>query len=97
MELRLQQYFATHLFPSCSLHLYWIGAAKTMVKKKTQKCGNTASPCLDKPVLGQGGGGGEANPCLDPGWFSRIDEQWNTHTHTNTGTGTPDARQTGTT
>ena len=22
-----------------------------------QKCGNTGSPCLDKPVLGRGGGG----------------------------------------
>ena len=33
---------------------------KKMVPKKTQKCGNTGSPCLDKPVSGQrvGGGGG---------------------------------------
>ena len=38
--------------------LYWIGTAKTMVPKKAQKCGNLESPCLDKPVSGQGGGGG---------------------------------------
>ena len=55
--------------PSCSLHnaahhlLDWIGTPKTMVQKKVQKCGNTRSPCLDKPVLGHcglgwGGGGG---------------------------------------
>ena len=29
-----------------------------MLRKKTQKCGNTGSLCLDKPVLGQRGGGG---------------------------------------
>ena len=27
--------------------------------KKAQKCGTTGSPCLDKPVLGRGGGGGQ--------------------------------------
>ena len=29
-----------------------------MAPKKTQKCGNMGLLCLDKPVLGQGGGGG---------------------------------------
>ena len=28
--------------------------AKTMVPKKAQKCGNTGSPCLDKPLFGLG-------------------------------------------
>ena len=37
--------------------LCWIGTAKTMVPKKTQKCGNTGPSCLDKHVLGQRGGG----------------------------------------
>ena len=60
MELHLHRHFATHMDPSCGLRtaanhiLYWIGTAKTMVPKKAQKCGNTGSPCLDKPVLGQG-------------------------------------------
>ena len=63
MEVQLHQLFATHMDPSCSPHkatnhiLYWIANPKTMVPKKTQKCGNTRSPCLDKPVLGRGGGG----------------------------------------
>ena len=46
--------------------LYWIGTAKPMVPKKAQKCGNTGSPCLDKPVFGQrrrGGGGGFKGAC----------------------------------
>ena len=77
MELQVHQHFATHIDPSCSLSkatnhiLYWIGTAKTMVPKKTQKCGNTGSPCLDKPVLGQGGhdvrfSNGQHDPGLMP-------------------------------
>ena len=42
--------------------LYWIRTAKTTVQKKDQKCGNTGSPCLDKPVLAQGGGGVQGCP-----------------------------------
>ena len=36
-----------------------------MVPKKTQKCGNIGSPCMDEPVLGQGarGGGGGGGAC----------------------------------
>jgi hypothetical protein len=67
MELQLHHHFATHIDPSCSLHqatnhiLYWIGTATTMVpKNKTQKCGNTGSSCLDKPMLGKG--------CVQGGW-----------------------------
>ena len=57
MESQPHQHFDTRVDPSCSLHkatnrvLYWIGTAKTMVPKKTQKCQNTRSPCLDKPLL----------------------------------------------
>ena len=29
---------------------------KKTFQKKAQKCGNTGSPCLDKPMLGRGGG-----------------------------------------
>ena len=64
MGLQLRQHFHTHIDPSCSLHkatnhiLHWIGSAKTMVPKKGQKCGSTESLWLDKPVLGQGAGGG---------------------------------------
>ena len=53
--------FATHMDPSCGLHkatnhiLYRIGTTKRHIQKKAQKCGNTGSLCLDKPVLGQGG------------------------------------------
>ena len=57
------------LTPSCSLHnaanhvLFWIGTAKAMVPKKTQKCGNRGrrvwtSPCEDgRGGLAQGLGG----------------------------------------
>ena len=51
MELQRHQHFATPVDPSCGLHkatnhiVYWIGTAKTLVPKKTQKCGNTGSPC----------------------------------------------------
>ena len=64
------QHFDTHIDPFCSRHkatdnriLDWIGTAKTMVPKKTQKCGNRGSPCLDMPVLGQHGGGGGGVQC----------------------------------
>ena len=62
MGLQLHQhYIDTHMDPSCGLHkatnhiLYWIGTTKTMVPKKIEKGGKTGSPCLDKPVSGQGG------------------------------------------
>ena len=62
MELQLRQHFGTHTEPFCSLHkaikhlLYFIGTAPIMIRNQTQKCGNTASQCLDKPRSGQGGG-----------------------------------------
>ena len=34
------------------------GPQKTMVPEKIQKCGNTGSLCLDKPVFGHGGTSG---------------------------------------
>ena len=64
MEVKLHQHFAIHMDPSCSPHkvmnhiLYRIGTAKTMVPKKTQKCGNTGSPYLDKPMVDKLGGEG---------------------------------------
>ena len=45
------------LWPSCSLHkatnhlLYWIRTAKATVPERAKKCGNTASPWSDMPVL----------------------------------------------
>ena len=63
MKLQLHQHFDIHIDPSRSLHkatnhiLYWIGIAKTMPPPpKAQKCRNTGSSCLDKPVLGREGG-----------------------------------------
>ena len=45
-------------------------------KQKAQKCGNTALPCLDKPLSGQGGGGGgtgSLQPCGNPtGWSGDL-------------------------
>ena len=70
MELQLHDHFDTHIDPSCRAHeatnhiLYHLGTAKTMVPKKTQKCGNVGLPCLDKPVFGQGVGGTSAGPVL---------------------------------
>ena len=63
-HVELQLCYATHIDPSRSLHkatnhiLYSIRTAKTMVPKQTQQGGNMESPCLDKPVLGLGAGGG---------------------------------------
>ena len=50
MELQQHQHFDTHIEPSSQ-------TAKTMVPKTAQKSRNTGLACLDKPVLGQGGGG----------------------------------------
>ena len=58
-HLELHHHFATHMDHSYSPHkaanriLCWMGTTKTTVPKKSQKCGNTGSLCLDKPVLGQ--------------------------------------------
>ena len=50
--------------PSCSLHkatnhiLCWIGTPQNDGSKiEAKQCGNNGSPCLDKPMLGRGGGG----------------------------------------
>ena len=41
-----------------------------MVPKKTQKCENTGSRCLDKPVLGQGAGGARGHRSLQTAPFT---------------------------
>ena len=48
---------ATNYFSRCGVQLQ-LGTAKT---KKAEKRGNTGSPCLDKPVLGRGGGTWSSN------------------------------------
>ena len=46
-----------------------------MVPKKAPKCRNIGSPCLDKPVLAQWGGGGLLNP---PWWVAKTMGNCNT-------------------
>ena len=48
--------------------------------KKTQKCGDTGSPCSDKHVLGQGGGGcdktAQKHITQCPVWNKMVFEVW---------------------
>ena len=50
----------------------WMCDHKTMVRKNHQNNGHTGSSCLDKPMLGQGGGGYGTRDNLSDSRFTAV-------------------------